>query len=118
MRAHENVTTAYQRIAQKGGNYERDCYVIDCGCSLKFLAFRRSESPCLLHSRASPQSYWVSSLGRYLSTEDRVKLQGYECSPNRPSDAAMNQMLGNAMSVNVVQAVLLQAAWALGFGGR
>ena len=112
------MTAAFQRLAEKGGNYERDCYVVDCGSSLNFLAFRRGECPCLLRSRSSPQSYWVSSLGRYLTTEDRMKLQGYECSPNRPCDAAMNKMLGNAMSVNVVQAVLLQAAWALGFGGR
>lgn len=43
-----------------------------------------------------------------------MSLQGFECGPERPGGSSMNQMLGNAMSVNVVQAVLLQAAWALG----
>ena len=43
-----------------------------------------------------------------------MKLQGFQCGPDRVSDSALNQMLGNAMSVTVVQAVLLQAVWAMG----
>lgn len=42
-----------------------------------------------------------------------MKLQGYVCSAKRAPDNAMNKMLGNAMSVNVVEAVLLQAAWSM-----
>ena len=30
-----------------------------------------------------------------------MSLQGFECGPERPGDSSMNQMLGNAMSVNV-----------------
>lgn len=52
-------------------------------------------------------------MGRFLTTEDRMKLQGYVCSAKRAPDNAMNKMLGNAMSVNVVEAVLLQAAWSM-----
>lgn len=44
-----------------------------------------------------------------------MALQGFHCGPERPGDASMNQLLGNAMSVNVVEAVLVQAAWALGY---
>lgn len=113
-RARSNVILAYERIIAKGGDPVRECWTIDCGCTERFLAFRKDEAPCMLHSRAADNSYWCSSLARYLSTDDRMKLQGYECGPNRVSDSAMNKMLGNAMSVNVVQAVLLQAAWAMG----
>ena len=49
------------------------------------------------------------------TTEDRMALQGFHCGPERPGDASMNQLLGNAMSVNGVEAVLVQAAWALGY---
>lgn len=113
-RAHHNVSLAFAKIRARGGNPDQECWVIDCGCTEKFLAFRKNECPCLLRSRSGDQSYWCSSLGRYLTTEDRMSLQGFECGPERPGDSSMNQMLGNAMSVNVVQAVLLQAAWALG----
>ena len=114
VRPHSNVKLAYQEIVAKGGDPARECWVIDCGCTERFLSFRRDECPCLLHSRGSDTSYWCSSLGRYLNTEDRMKLQGFQCGPDRVSDSALNQMLGNAMSVTVVQAVLLQAVWAMG----
>ena len=81
----------------------------------KFLALRQNECPCLTFSRSGDKSYWCSSFGRYLSTEDRMALQAYHCGLDRPGDSSMNQMLGNGMSVNVVQSVLLHAAWALGY---
>ena len=114
-RAHQNVKLAYERIRAKGGDPLRECWVVDCGCSKKFLALRQNECPCLTFSRSGDKSYWCSSLGRYLSTEDRMALQAYHCGLDRPGDSSMNQMLGNGMSVNVVQSVLLHAAWALGY---
>lgn len=114
-RGRQNVMMAYERIRAAGGNPDQECWVVDCGRTQRFLSFRRDECPCLIHGRPGARSYWCSSLGRYLTTEDRMALQGFHCGPERPGDASMNQLLGNAMSVNVVEAVLVQAAWALGY---
>lgn len=106
---------AYEKIKEKNGDPATQCWVVDCASSSKFLSYRRDEAPCLLHSRSGANSYWCSSLGRYLTTEDRMELQGFVC-VHRAPDAAMNSMLGNSMSVNVVQSLLLQACWAMGLG--
>lgn len=114
-RARANVALAYEKIKENNGDPESQCWVVDCGASIKFLSYRQDETPCLLRSRCGATSYWCSSLGRYLTTEDRMELQGFVCSRRAP-DTAMNRMLGNSMSVNVVQSLLLQACWAMGFG--
>ena len=115
-RARLLASHALEKIQEKLIDPDQSCWTIDCCSTVKFLSYRRDELMCMLHGRSSRQSYWCSSLGRFLTTADRMKLQGYTCKKQPVPDSAMNKMLGNGMSVNILERVLLQAAWAMGVG--
>ena len=71
-------------------------------------------SPCFLHSRK--QGFWIVTRGRRLSLEEALRLQGYNldhlhCPTNQ---SHLHQLLGNTMSHNVVQRILIAALHSAG----
>lgn len=67
-------------------------------------------SPCLTRARAARGGHWVTTHGCRMGTETMLKLQGMDPDRiKRPSDVKLglfNAMIGNAMSVNVVEVLL------------
>ena len=67
-------------------------------------------SPCLTQARARVGGHWISTHGRRMGTETMLKLQ--HMNPDRlrrPTDVGetrFNAMIGNAMSVNIVEVLL------------
>ena len=68
-------------------------------------------SPCLTKTRASVGGHWVTSYGRRLGTDAMLKLQHMNPErlrrPNIVPMNAFNSMIGNAMSVNIVEVLLV-----------
>ena len=83
-------------------------------------------SPCLTASRASAGGHWILSQGRLMSVAEMECLQGVGVQPpnggkivciNRPSGVSQRQwglLIGNSISVSVLQRVLCRLLPAAG----
>ena len=106
-----NVLAGLAYLRQKGINPFKETWILNVDES----PYRMPKpwqhcSPCLTRSRGLKGGHWVSSHGGRMGTETMLKLQGMN--PNRirkPDDVAIgsfNGMIGNAMFVNIVEAIL------------
>ena len=75
-----------------------------------------AQSPCLTRSRAGAGGHWVSSRSRLLTVAERLALQGMRADVCRDgiSNRQMGLMIGNAMSVNVLERLLVRLLPAVG----
>ena len=66
--------------------------------------------PCLTRSRVGAGGHWVSSRSRLLTLEEMLALQGMPADVRRAgiSDRQMGFMIGNSMSVNVLERLLVR----------
>ena len=76
-----------------------------------------NRTPCLTRSRAATKGHWLLHRGRQMSTREIFKLQGlnpdrWAC-PAAMSESHFRACAGNAMSGNVIKAVLLSVLTAL-----
>ena len=78
-------------------------------------------SPCLTRSRA--HGYWISNRGRRMNLREIVKLQGFVVQkggikgvkiPVGTSDRQSAQLLGNAMSLPVIEDVMRAGLVSIG----
>ena len=76
--------------------------------------------PCLTRTRAASGGYWITGSNRLLTTREMLRLQGLpdhfiEFAENaNVSDRQLRQMIGNAMSVNVLVTILSRLLPAVG----
>ena len=76
--------------------------------------------PCLTRTRAGSGGYWITGANGLLTTREMLRLQGLpECLIKIAETAGVSerqlcQMIGNAMSVNVLVAILSRLLPALG----
>ena len=67
--------------------------------------------PCLTRTRAGNGGYWITRVNGFLTTREMLRLQGLpEClikiaETAGISERQLRQMIGNAMSVNVLVAI-------------
>ena len=75
-------------------------------------------SPCLHRSGAATQGHWLLHRGRFMTTREVFWLQGLKperwMRPDCVSETHFRACVGNAMSGNVIKAVLLSVLNALG----
>ncbi len=107
----ENLLRGLGRLRDRGVDPFRETCIIEIDHSLKWHGnSMQGCSPCLTRARAQAGGHWVSTHGRRLGTTAMLKLQGMR--PDRiqlpPSVSAsrFNAMIGNSMSVNIVEALL------------
>ena len=118
--ANRNVLSAHKNIRQLGGAPSSDAYIIDLAASKSRETFRCGESPCLTAGHAASRAYWATWFGKPLDICQMMKLQGYDNNPKGKrflvniSDHRMGHVLGNAMSVNVLERILVRALFAAG----
>jgi site-specific DNA-cytosine methylase len=76
--------------------------------------------PCLTRTRAGSGGYWVTGVNRLLTTREMLRLQGLpdqfieRASTANVTDRQLSQMIGNALSVNVLVATLSRLLPAVG----
>ena len=114
------ATTIVNRLAApdplpNGSQHPTDYIIDDMVGDIRGANLEPSHSaPCFLHSRK--QGFWVVTRGRRLTLAEALRLQGYnpdliQC-PTKPSQ--LYQLLGNTMSHNVVQRLIVAALHAAG----
>lgn len=72
--------------------------------------------PCLTRGRAGAGGHWVSNRGRLLTIDEMLMLQGMRADVRRTgiSNRQVGLMIGNAMSVNVLERLLLRLLPSVG----
>ena len=80
--------------------------------------------PCITRTRAANGGHWVTQLGRFLTVEEMLNLQGLPV-PFREkarqtglTDVQIAQMAGNAIPTNVLMLLLARILTKLGLQGR
>ncbi len=84
--------------------------VDDCVCDIDSSGahWMHNMSPCLTHARA--RGHWVTSRGRRQNIEERLRLMGMnpnEVTRNIITDRQLGQLIGNSMSVNVLERIFI-----------
>jgi hypothetical protein len=87
---------------------QTDC-ILDLGASSRFATFKINMAPTLTASRCASQGYYSTKQMRKLSLSELMRLQG--CDPKRFKTSGLTKtqlgsIIGNAMSVNVMEAVI------------
>ena len=107
-----NIKSAQSKIQESGGSIQ-DPYVIDCDAGNNATC-TRGYSPCITRSRN--RGHWLLHRNRRMNVNEMLRLQGI-CPAEfkvAVSDAHLGQQIGNAMSVNVIERILLRTLLAAG----
>ena len=97
----------------------KDILVTDIGCSFRCWIHRVNVFPTLTAGRSSQMKYWAigNGVGRKITADDLLRLQGikeldYEAA--NVSAARVGHMCGNAMSKNLLMALLPNMLTSIG----
>lgn len=114
--AQENIITFLGRMRAQGRDALKETWVLDCDSSPGRVSSMYQMSCCMTRSRG--QGHWVTSRGRRFTLVEQKRLQGIpDDFPVFISEKAFAQHLGNAMSVNVLERVLVSLLPAAGLWG-
>jgi len=112
--AHRNVISSIRTLTREGSNPLKEPYTIDCDSSDYRAKWMHDVSPCITCSRR--QGHWVTSRGRRQLLTEMMRLQGMNPCKFRQvvSDRQLGKQLGNTMSVNVLERLLVRLLPAAG----
>ena len=116
--AQRRLRNALKSIREDGGEPSKEWWFIDVDATDKYVYWMHDTCPCLTKSRGQHGFYVTKLKGMMIPTEI-AKLQGYDPSVLRMNDSgisrsAWGKVLGDAMSLNVLQRVLSKALFAAG----
>lgn len=111
--ARANVWRILNHLAASGHDPFNEPWVIDCDSSEERSRAFLGVSPCLTRSRGA--GHWLTDRGRRMTVSEMLRLQGWFGSFNVvTSDRHFASLLGNAMSVNVLERLLVKLLPAAG----
>jgi DNA-cytosine methyltransferase len=117
-RARVMVKRAYMKCKKKNINPKSQFVTVDVDCSEKFASHGTSIHPCLTATRDRTSGWWWSLVGRRAALAELCQIQGVQMKdlPSATSVTAreMGHMLGNSMSLNVIERVLGASLWSAG----
>jgi DNA (cytosine-5)-methyltransferase 1 len=103
-----NVKAALRTLKREGSDPVKDPIIIDCDSTPSRSAWSVGFCPCLTARRGN--GHWVTNRGRRLTHEEMMRLQGMN--PNNfmiaVPESQLGKQLGNTMSVNVIERVLVR----------
>ena len=106
-RASDIFDSKMEELIDKGLQPLRKPYLFDIGQGKAYSTPMHDTCPCLM----TVSSMWISHYGRTLNLAEKCRLQGMD--PRRlevvVSDAEFAKQLGNAMSVNIIERILVAA---------
>ena len=109
---------AMDAIKEAGLNPDKTNFIIDTGSGRDNVNMRVDEVPTITSTRASSQAYYSTLLKRHLTMHELIRAQGSE--PLRfkslycISTAQLGRIVGNAMSIPVLEDVLHNAMISVG----
>ena len=115
-RGRSNTLAAYRQCAAQGVNPFIVPVVVDMCASERSRNHRVLSCPCITKSRAATLGFWCSTKGGRLSADELAMLQGFspatiDWKSAGIADKKFASCLGNAQSLNVVEAVLPHAVF-------
>jgi len=124
------VKNAYRTAMANGHDPRRAAIITDIGCSPRFACHGVGQMPCMTATRCQQMGFWISVVGRKVNLLELFQFQGIDhdvaedimetiTASQRQlkkiiTDAKVGHMLGNTMSLNVIERVLLKALPAAG----
>ena len=113
--ARFNVVDLLQKIGDRGHDPFFEPWILDCDSSIGRAKYMYDMCPCLTRSRG--KGYWLSNRGRRMNTSEMLRLQGLQGSWTMTSSPLqLGQMIGNAMSINVLQRLFCRIFPSIGLG--
>lgn len=109
-----NVQLALKQLQAKGHDPLRECWFIDCDSSANRMNIMNNYSPCMIRSRY--YGFWLSNRGRRATKAEMMALQGMKMAGFKVvvSDNQMGMLIGNSMSVNVLERLFVRLLPAAG----
>ena len=107
-KCRDRLVQYLEKLRARGDNPEDDPWIINVfGRDPHGM---RGRCPCLTRARAGSGGHWVSNRSRLLSIEEMLALQGMPADVRREgiSNRQLGLMIGNAMSVNVLERILVR----------
>lgn len=114
--ARANVIKTLRELRERGHDPLSEPWIIDCDSSGYRMSCMQDISPCLTCSRAA--GHWITNRGRRMTKDEQMNLQGmasYKPFFRRVvSESQLGKQIGNAMSVNVLERLLVRLLPAAG----
>ena len=118
--AKARCSSAYRKVVHDHcRNPLKTPIMVDIDCSPRYAAFGVNIAKTLTRTRGMQGGPWVSTRGRRVTTDELLRLQGFE--PGRVhwkgagiTKAQIGGMVGNAVSVHTVGYLLAEAMFAAG----
>ena len=112
--ARDNVLRLLHAIGDRGNDPFNEPWILDCDSSPSRSKASLGITPCLTRSRG--QGHWISNRGRRMNPQEMLRLQGW-FGPfvQVTTDLQLGQLLGNGMSVNVMQRIYCSLLPAMGW---
>jgi len=111
--AYYNVKHIMATLHRNGKNPLKEPWIIDLDSTPKFATIMYNKCPCMTKSRAN--GFWISNRGRRMNPNEMLRCQGMERSFKQVvSDRAIGAQIGNAMSQNIIERILISLLPAAG----
>eukprot|EP00928_Gymnodinium_smaydae_P062497 TRINITY_DN46350_c0_g1_i1.p1 TRINITY_DN46350_c0_g1~~TRINITY_DN46350_c0_g1_i1.p1 ORF type:complete len:381 (-),score=79.00 TRINITY_DN46350_c0_g1_i1:195-1337(-) len=106
--AHNNVKRVLKELRAAGHDPLREPFVIDLDSTEKFCTVVKDCSQCITRRRGG--GHWVTNRGRRTTKVEMMRLQGMEPAGFKQvvSDAQWGNLIGNSMSVNVLERIFVR----------
>merc|ERR1719401_865309 len=110
---HSCVMDALEYLTRKGDKPLTNTFVVDCQASIGYRSVMRDQSICL--TRARYLGYWLTNRARLMTRDEMLHLQGMERNFKQVvSNSVLGKLIGNAMSQNVLERLLIRLLPAAG----
>jgi DNA-cytosine methyltransferase len=111
--ARRNVEHTLEKLTLGGERPLLKTFVIDHGSSARRCGVMEDKVMCITKSR--PKGHWITSRGRTMNLDEMLRCQGMErCFTQLTTDRQLGIMIGNAMSQNVLERLLIRVLPAAG----
>ena len=93
---------------KKGVDPDSETCIIDCDSNTTHLRWNRGLSPSISKNRC--QGHWIASKNRRMNPNEMLRLQGMNPDNLKlnVSDKEKGELIGNEMSANVIERILLR----------
>eukprot|EP00440_Ansanella_granifera_P029953 gb/GFBE01032540.1/.p1 GENE.gb/GFBE01032540.1/~~gb/GFBE01032540.1/.p1 ORF type:complete len:381 (+),score=99.65 gb/GFBE01032540.1/:1-1143(+) len=111
---YQNVTESLAKLTKEGKRPLSTTYVVDVDSTPLWCGMVKDRTMCMTKSR--PGGYWLTSRGRRMNLNEMLRCQGMQpgCFKQVVTDRAIGMQIGNAMSQNVIERILINLLPAAG----
>ena len=116
--SRRNVIRALEELKQQGHHPLSEPWVVEIDCTTPRIQYQLGVSPCITCRRGS--GHWITNRGRRMTKQEMLRLQGMDVSKFEQvaPDNQLGKLIGNTMSVNVLERLFVRLLPAAGLTGE